>query len=173
MAESSPSLTLPAEPDWPRTPEGYRRWQGSAVLGSGDDVWRRARRGVLRWEVKTRTGLFALGSAEPVRSGDHRVVSAEAFGVRVREPVEVVDVVTARDRVGFSYRALPGHPIRGEEAFIVHRDGDRAVLTVRSLARPAESGAWRVLFPLLLVAQRLVRRRYLRVRFASDRGAHE
>jgi hypothetical protein len=34
-------------------------------------------------------------------------------------------------------------------------------LTLRSLTRPAP-GRWRPVFPLLLVAQRLYRRRYLR-----------
>ncbi len=33
---------------------------------------------------------------------------------------------------------------------------------VRSLTKPAETQPWRALFPLLLVAQRITRRRYLR-----------
>ncbi|HOA86581.1 MAG: DUF1990 family protein [Microbacteriaceae bacterium] len=52
-------------------------------------------------------------------------------------------------------------PGAGEEAFIVHRTGERVFLTVRSLA-PAAEQPWRALFPLLLVAQRIARRRYLR-----------
>ena len=82
--------------------------------------------------------------------------------VTVREPVEVVEVVESATRVGFSYRTLPGHPVSGEEAFIVHRNGDDVVLTIRSLTRPAPEQPWRALFPLLRVAQLVARRRYLR-----------
>ena len=68
----------------------------------------------------------------------------------------------ARDEVGFSYRALPGHPVRGEETFVVHRDGDTVLLTIRSLTRPAPRGFWRAAYPALLVAQRVARARYVR-----------
>jgi uncharacterized protein (UPF0548 family) len=57
---------------------------------------------------------------------------------------------------------MPGHPVSGEEAFIVHRRGDEVHLTVRSLTRPASPQPWRALYPLLLIAQRIARRRYLR-----------
>lgn len=67
-------------------------------------------------------------------------MTARVAGITIREPVEVVEVTDARDRVGFSYRALPGHPVRGEEAFVVHRDGDTVLLTIRSLTRPAPRG---------------------------------
>jgi uncharacterized protein (UPF0548 family) len=65
-------------------------------------------------------------------------------------------------RVGFCYRALSGHPVAGEEAFIVHREGDDVVLTVRSVTRPAADQPWRALFPVLRIAQRIAQRRYLR-----------
>ncbi|WP_434318167.1 DUF1990 family protein [Leifsonia sp. P73] len=85
------------------------------------------------------------------------------LGVTVVEPVEVVAVVEEDDRVGFAYRTLPGHPVDGEEAFVVHRDtGGDIVLTVRSLTRPAPQQPWRILHPLLRVAQVVARRRYLR-----------
>ncbi|MBU8820992.1 DUF1990 domain-containing protein, partial [Mycolicibacterium goodii] len=41
------------------------------------------------------------------------------------------------DRCGFAYGTLHGHPVCGEEAFIVHRDRAGTVfLTLRSLTRP-------------------------------------
>ncbi|WP_120003614.1 DUF1990 family protein [Nesterenkonia muleiensis] len=58
--------------------------------------------------------------------------------------------------------AVPGHPVSGEEAFIVQRQGREVRFMVRSLTKPAETQPWRALFPLLLVAQRITRRRYLR-----------
>ena len=87
---------------------------------------------------------------------------AHAFGLSVREPVEVVAVVQQPDRVGFAYRTLPGHPVSGEEAFIAHRAGDAVVLTIRSLTRPGDRPRWRAAYAGLLIAQQVARRRYLR-----------
>lgn len=90
------------------------------------------------------------------------MVTVRLFVLTIREPVEVVSVVEESDRVGFAYRTMPGHPVSGEEAFIVHRDGGEVRLTVRSLTRPAPQQPWRALYPLLRVAQLVARRRYLR-----------
>jgi uncharacterized protein (UPF0548 family) len=124
-------------------------------------VWERATADVLCWRVKTASG-FTVSSASSVRTGDRVDVTARLFCFSVLEPVEVVAVVDEPDRVGFSYRTLPGHPVCGEEAFVVSRHGDDVHLTVRSLTRAAPEQPWRMLFPLLLIVQRAVRRRYLR-----------
>ena len=66
------------------------------------------------------------------------------------------------DRKGFAYGTLSGHPVSGEEAFIVDRHPDDSVwLTIRSLTQPTE-GAWRAVGPAVALAQRCYRRRYLR-----------
>ena len=131
------------------------------MLGRGDELWEWASGEVLRWGVKTRSG-FEVTPQERIEGGSRPVIRAHAFGLSISEPVEVVEVVDTPSRVGFAYRTLPGHPISGEEAFIVHRDGDSVILTIRSLTRPAPSGYWRALYPGLLVAQKVARRRYLR-----------
>ena len=154
-------MTSPELHEWPHTDRSHRRSEVSAVVGSGEATWERASGGVLRWRVKTASG-FAVDSAGPVSPGDRVDVTARLFGMTVVEPVEVVAVVKEPDRTGFSYRTLPGHPVRGEEAFIVHRDGEEVRLTIRSLTRAAPQQPWRTLYPLLLIAQRIVRRRYLR-----------
>lgn len=154
-------MTDPAAEHWPGTDPAYRRSEVSAVIGRGEEVWARASREVLRWGVKTASG-FSVESAEPVAAGDRVTVTAHLLGLRVVEPVEVVTVVATDDRVGFSYRTLPGHPVSGEEAFIVSRARDEVRLTVRSLTRAAPQQPWRGLYPLLLVMQRVAKRRYLR-----------
>ncbi|WP_104061550.1 DUF1990 family protein [Arthrobacter sp. 4R501] len=154
-------MTSPDLRRWPPSDRKYRRSEVTAVVGGGDDVWQRAASDVLRWKVKTASG-FDVDTAGPVSPGDRVVVTARTLGFTVVEPVEVVAVVQEPERIGFSYRTMPGHPIDGEEAFIVHRRGDDVHLTIRSLTRAAARQPWRVLYPLLLVAQRVVRRRYLR-----------
>ena len=80
----------------------------------------------------------------------------------MREPARVVAVVDEPARCGFAYGTLDGHPVSGEESFVVHRSPDGSVwLTLRSLTRPAP-GRWRLAFPAILIAQRCYRSRYLR-----------
>ncbi|WP_256468736.1 DUF1990 family protein [Pseudarthrobacter sp. SSS035] len=154
-------MTSPDLRPWPPSDRKYRRSEVTAIVGSGDLVWQRAASEVLRWKVKTASG-FDVDTTSQVSAGDRAIVTARALGFTVVEPVEVVTVVQEPDRSGFSYRTMPGHPVDGEEAFIVDRRGDDVHLTIRSLTRAAARQPWRVLYPLLLVAQRIVRRRYLR-----------
>lgn len=157
-----PSMTAPHLSVWPAdTREGFRRSEVSALVGRGEDTWRRTAADLLRWKVKTRSG-FRVEDDRPATAGAELVVTVRVLGVVIREPIQVVEVVDTEDRVGYSYRTLPGHPVSGEEAFIVHREGDRILVTVRSLTRPSPQQPWRALFPLLQVAQLVVRRRYLR-----------
>ena len=154
------SMTHPSDPSWEEEVPGYGRWEKSTVLGTGTAVWEWATTELQRWGVKSRSG-FSVNPEEPVTAGSRPVILAHPFGLSAREPVEVVDVVETPDRVGVAYRTLPGHPVSGEEAFIVHRDGETVVLTIRSLTRPAR-GARRLLYPAFRVAQGVARRRYLR-----------
>ena len=154
-------MTSPQLEEWPPTNPKYRRSEASALVGHGDALWERVRVDVMRWRVKTASG-FCVKSAAPAAPGDRLNVTVHVLGMTIIEPVEVTDVVIEHDRVGFSYRTRPGHPVSGEGAFIVHRQGDAVYFTVRSLTRAAPQQPWRALYPFLLVAQRIVRRRYLR-----------
>ena len=146
---------------WPDSDPAYRRSEISSLVGTGDVTWYRASRDILLWTVKTASG-FTVDAEGPVVVGERITVTVRVAGIAITEPVQVVDVVTEPDRVGFSYRTLPGHPVSGEEAFIVQRTGDEVHLIIRSLTRRAPQQPWRMLFPVLLVAQRVVRRRYVR-----------
>ena len=101
------------------------------------------------------------GDLEVSEGADYELI-ARIGPLRIREPARVVQVVRTASTSGFAYGTRPGHPVRGEEAFIVRRSADDTVsLTLRSLTRPAPE--WRrLLFPAALIAQRLYRRRYLR-----------
>lgn len=154
-------MTVPHLEYWPPSDRKYRRAEVSSVIGSSDADWDRVAREVLHWKVKTASG-FTVNSTSPVKPGEQVDVTARLFGMSVVEPVEVVAVVQEKDRVGFAYSTRPGHPVRGEEAFIVHRHGDEVRLTIRSLTRAAPQQPWRALYPVLLIAQLIVRQRYLR-----------
>ncbi len=163
-----PSRTRPADAGWSPTAPGWRVHAETVPLGRGDEAWAGAS-AVLEWAVKTRSG-FAVRPPGPVRAGTDLELVAAVGPLRITEPVRVVAVVDTDERRGFAYATRPGHPVTGEEAFVVHRDPDGAVwLTLRSLTRPG-TGVWRVLFPVLLVAQRVYRRRYRRALVTAPRS---
>lgn len=166
LTYSPAGATRAGDQDWnPRLP-GFRQFERTVVIGHGREVWEAASEEVLRWGIKRRSGFRVQpgeGAAERVTTGAPYVITAGFGPLTVREPVLVVQVVDLPHRRGFAYGTLPGHPVSGEEAFIVHRTPDDTVyLTLRSLTRPAPNGPWRALFPALLIAQRLYRHRYLR-----------
>jgi uncharacterized protein (UPF0548 family) len=165
--------TCPAEETWPRKPSGFRAFERVVCIGHGDEHWRLATAAVMQWGVKTRSGFDVRSvSGADLRASEGRdfTLVASIGPVRVREPVRVVSVVDLPDRCGFAYGTLPGHPVTGEEAFIVHRRHDGSVwFTLRSLTRPGRR-LWRLAFPVTLVAQRWYRRRYVRALLGSASG---
>lgn len=154
-----------SEPNWHAAPAGFCAYERSVVVGSGEATWQTARSAVLTWGIKTRSGFDVLtvdGAAAAVRAGADCTLVARLGPFSIREPARVVAVVDEDDRVGFAYGTRVGHPVSGEEAFILTRTPDGTVsLTLRSLTRPP-TGSWRAAFPLVLVAQRWYRFRYLR-----------
>ncbi|RBY89000.1 DUF1990 domain-containing protein [Blastococcus sp. TBT05-19] len=146
-------------------PAGRRAYERSVLVGRGDECWVHARAALLSWGVKTRSGFAvepASGSGPGVRGGADYWLVASVGPLRIREPARVVAVVDRPDRCGFAYGTLEGHPVSGEEAFVLHRGDDGDVrLTLRSVTAPG-AGRWRLAFPGVLIAQRWYRRRYAR-----------
>ncbi|WP_427005070.1 DUF1990 family protein [Pseudarthrobacter sp. H2] len=138
-----------------------------AYLGHGIAAYRRAVQGLLTWQLQKRAGLRVRAESDVVVPGA-RVVSG--FGVgpfRIDAPCEVVWVrrPVAGDgpqSAGFGYGTLPGHPVRGEEAFEISIDGQgRVLIEIRAFGVPsnwfyAAGGA------LTRRARSLVTSRYIR-----------
>jgi uncharacterized protein (UPF0548 family) len=149
-------------------PTGYRVYERTVRIGEGSTRWEFASTAVLHWGVKTRSGFTVLAddpasSAAPAVTLDQRYwLIAHVGPFRIREPIQVVAVVDEPNRSGFAYGTLAGHPVSGEEAFIVDRHADDSVwFTLRSVSRPS-TGIWRLAYPGVTLAQRCYRRRYLR-----------
>ena len=151
-------VTEPGAADWHPAASGFRTFEASRRVGSSAD-WSAVADDVLRWRVKTGSG-FSVDPAAEVQTDASYWLRAHIGPVTVREPVRVVAVVREPTRCGFAYGTLAGHPVSGEEAFVVHRADDGVYLTLRSVTRPG-AGIWRLAFPAVLVAQRVYRRRYL------------
>ncbi len=100
-----------------------------------DGSFEAAARAVTTWEMHRASGLRVL--AEPLAPGS-AVLQAVPFGpVELLAPCRVVAVVDG----GFTYGTLGGHPESGEESFVVHADGARTWLAIRSYSRLASAVA--------------------------------
>lgn len=83
-------------------------------------------------------------------------------GSRDLDPARVLELIDEPVRRGFVYGTLPGHPERGEEAFLVTIDDDGTVrVIVQGFSRPGP-GIWTLGSPALRLVQAIYTRRYLR-----------
>jgi uncharacterized protein (UPF0548 family) len=142
-------------------PKGYRQLRRTLVVGVGADCFREASTTLLQWEMHRRAGVSVRASSEAVIDGAVAVLRLGWGPVGVNAPVRVVYVIDEEDRKGFAYGTLPGHPERGEEAFVVElRDGGEVAFTIRAFSRPASLLA-RVGGPVSRAVQRWATHRYL------------
>jgi uncharacterized protein (UPF0548 family) len=154
-------------------PAGFRPLERRARIGHGEERWRYATTQVLSWGVKRRSGFRVQPVASEAGSRNERVYSPDGFELvhpgdtailrfgPLLEPVRVVYLLDEEDRCGFGYGTLEGHPLQGEESFVVERREDDSVwLVVRSFSRPS-TPVWTALGPLVRVAQLILTRRYL------------
>ena len=126
-----------------QAPAGFPCLVSRAYLGDGPALYRRVAQGILTWQLQKRSGLRVRTDSDAVVPGA-RVVSG--FGVgpfRINAPCEVVWVRRpvpgdGPQRAGFGYGTLPGHPVRGEEAFEVELDAaGRVFLKITAFSRPS------------------------------------
>src|SRR5436305_2114827 len=119
LTYAPPGATSVADPTWSATTAGFRRHEETVCVPI---PWEDARALMLRWAVKTRSGFGVdTAGADTVREGANVWLSMTIGPIVVREPIRVVTVVDRLLRCGFSYGTLDGHPVSGEEAFVVHR----------------------------------------------------
>ncbi|MGO1290028.1 DUF1990 family protein [Brevibacterium linens] len=125
-------------------------------VGSADTV-SRAAGAESTADVDARAGSGRPPRVEP---GQEPTIRVRLGPFRLPEPSRVIDVVDTEDRCGFTYGTKPGHPITGEESFILIRTADdRVFLVLRSVSR-AGQGIWRLGEPFVRLAQIVYRRRY-------------
>jgi uncharacterized protein (UPF0548 family) len=97
-----------------------------------------------------------------LKAGDTANLVSKIGPISVNAPVRVVYVIDEPTRKGFAYGTLTGHPVSGEESWIVEREPDGSVwMTIRAFSRPSRWYWWAV-YPALRVMQRLSTRRYQR-----------
>jgi uncharacterized protein (UPF0548 family) len=142
-------------------PPGYRHESRREWIGAGTATFDRAVTALLGWHMHRRAG-FAVVMAEPTAEPESVIVmrlGPPVVGLVV--PCRVVYTINEADRRGFAYGTLPGHPERGEEAFVVERSSDGQVhFLIRSFSRPATRLA-RAGGPLARAVQSAMTSRYV------------
>lgn len=142
-----------------RYPAGFSRLRVPTAVGRGDGDHRVAAQALNRWRLHRAMGVRMGTRAESAVPGAVVMVGLGVGPLRLRAPCRVVWAVDEPGSAGWGYGTLPGHPVCGEEAFVVEKDARGTVwLTVTAFSRPA---TWwtRAAGPLLPLAQRLYARR--------------
>lgn len=144
-----------------RVPAGFRTFRHEAVIGSGRERWASAAAEVLEWGMQRGAGIRV--STPRVVVGDDVTLTIPLQGlVPIKARTRVLTLVDEPRRRGFVYGTLPGHPERGEEAFLVTIDDEGTVrASVQGFSRPSP-GVWMLTAPLLRIVQAIYTRRYVR-----------
>ena len=142
------------------TPDGLTRHRWSTPLPAGAD-FARAVDALTHWRVQEHAGLV-VRSDGPMAVGTNVAMNARLpVAGYIDVTCRVVAVVDEPDRFGFAYGTLSVHPERGEESFVVTRDGDGLRFDVAAISRPANVLA-RLAGPVADRLQDSAAQRYLR-----------
>lgn len=107
-------------------------------LGSGEAVFRATSEALLSWRMHERAGFGVQASDSLVAVGTVLVLTTRLGPLAVAAPCRVVRVVEEERRRGFAYVTLPGHPVAGEEEFLVEQSLSGAVTaTITAVSHPA------------------------------------
>jgi uncharacterized protein (UPF0548 family) len=142
-----------------RPTDGYKRDLYSTSLDRG--TFDRAADGLRAWQAHLGAGVDVYPRNAPLAVGTNVIVTARAGPVYASAPCRVVYVIDEPNRFGFAYGTLPGHPERGEEAFIIERAADDVTtFSIVAFSRPAVL-ATRVGRPVARAIQQRVTHAYL------------
>lgn len=143
-------------------PPGYHHLRRSALIGSGPQAFAGAADALLSWQVYLRAGLRVSASSAIAVPGTVVLLGLGTGHIRIGAPCRVVYLTSEPGRRGFAYGTLPGHPERGEEAFLVEQHHDGTVtFTITAFSKPATPLA-KAAGPAGRAVQRHLTTRYLR-----------
>ena len=119
-------------------PEGFRHDRDEMELGHGHEAFRRAVEGLKAWEAHHLPGVRVFPKRQDIQPGATVAVTLGTTFLALLAPCRIIKVIDEEARWGFAYGTLPGHPERGEEAFVVSMSLDETVrFEVVAFSRPA------------------------------------
>ena len=118
-------------------PPGYVVDHTRVRLGTGEEVFRRAKIGLQGWKQFSLGWLNAFPANTPLRPGELVAVVAHTFGSWSVNAARIVYVIDEPRRFGFAYGTMPGHVEQGEERFLIERaDDDSVWYDILAFSRP-------------------------------------
>ncbi|MFI6073269.1 DUF1990 family protein [Actinoplanes sp. NPDC051343] len=159
----------------PLLPAGYGHVHRDVVIGHGRAAFDAAVGGLFGWDMHRRAGFGVTSSAGRAAVGVTVLLRAGWGRASLAIPCRVVYTVDDQRCRGFAYGTMPGHPERGEEAFLVElTDVDVVRFRVRAFSRPASFLA-RAGGPVTRLAQHIATNRYVTamrgLAAGADRGS--
>jgi len=140
-------------------PDGYAH--DSYRVDLGLDAFERGVDGLRAWQAHVGAGVAVWPADAAIIVGTDVVVTAKVGPAYALAPCRIVYVVDEPDRFGFGYGTLPGHPERGEEAFMIERgEDDHTTFSIVAFSKPAALLA-RLGKPVARSVQRRTTRAYL------------
>jgi uncharacterized protein (UPF0548 family) len=119
-------------------PAGYRHLDYHTTVGHGTAAFQRAGDLLMSFDLHRRAGIRVRTSAAVLAPGVRVDARLGVGPIGVDAPCQIVWVVDDTAARGFGYGTLAGHPVRGEESFLVSRaDDGRVDFAVRAFSRPA------------------------------------
>ena len=119
-------------------PPHYQHDRGEVSIGSGAEAFSRGVEGLRSWRAHLGAGARVVPNTEPAE-GMTVVVAVPVGPLTAIAPCRIVRIIDDADAYGFAYGTLPGHPEKGEEAFVVRRlASGSSVFAVTAFSRPAE-----------------------------------
>ncbi|MFE2638016.1 DUF1990 family protein [Streptomyces scopuliridis] len=119
-------------------PDGYHHLHHRTRIGRGRAAYDAAGAALTTWRLHRRAGARVRAGSPWAEPGTSVEVSLGAGPLRLSAPCEVVWAEYGKERTGFAYGTLAGHPECGEESFVVDLREDGSVwFTVMAFSRPA------------------------------------
>ena len=141
-------------------PAGYRHDAHEQQVVGVPDGFPRAREALQHWRAHPGAGTRVFPT-DPVTEGATVLLLLRFGPLQIVAPCRIVYVIDEKDRFGFAYGTLPGHPERGEELFVVERRNSGWDFRITAFSRP-DQFLVRLGSPVTRRIQLRVTRQYLR-----------
>jgi uncharacterized protein (UPF0548 family) len=140
-------------------PAGYAVDRNRIQLGTGGEVFERAKKAVRDWRMFSLEWVKLCWPFKKIQPGVMVAVVAQHFGFWSVHAARIVYVIDEPRRFGFAYGTLGDHAEKGEERFLVEwREDDSVWYEISSFSRPNHWLVW-LAYPIT---------RSLQARFARE-----
>jgi uncharacterized protein (UPF0548 family) len=111
-------------------PPGYSHGRESVTIGTNATAFAAGADGLRQWACHRAIGVRVWPKDAPLRADTTVALALPVGPLAILAACRIVRVIDEPDRFGFAYGTLRSHPEVGEEAFVVHRDGELVTFAI-------------------------------------------